>query len=186
MNPRQIAAAAGLSTYNTNKLCRRGHDGDRYTSNGMCVECLKITANIYKDARTERNTQRIEGFRAASVMLVPAMHTDLKRFGDFMRNASADQITMVMGIVNGVMDAIPNPTSSEPPRRGPVHAHIISAETIREYLAAKSWVMYEQTTDTKYVQLDEHWYPIDKVSEAISGRINFVFAGNPDPTTLPY
>lgn len=38
---RREAARRGEVRYYTGKLCQRGHDSERYTSNGMCVECLR-------------------------------------------------------------------------------------------------------------------------------------------------
>lgn len=49
MNYRQQASAAGIRTYQTGSPCRRGHTGPRYTSNGMCVECLKVHADTLRD-----------------------------------------------------------------------------------------------------------------------------------------
>ena len=40
---RREAKAQGLDKYNTGKPCRNGHIGDRYTRNGMCCECCKIS-----------------------------------------------------------------------------------------------------------------------------------------------
>lgn len=34
------ARARGDRFYNTGTLCRRGHNANRYASNGMCTECL--------------------------------------------------------------------------------------------------------------------------------------------------
>lgn len=38
---RHEAANKGLRTYNDGKLCRRGHNSERYTSTGNCIQCLK-------------------------------------------------------------------------------------------------------------------------------------------------
>lgn len=38
---RKSAVLAGLLRYYTGRMCRNGHDCQRYTSNGCCVECTK-------------------------------------------------------------------------------------------------------------------------------------------------
>lgn len=38
---RERAKILGLKVYRTGNYCRRGHNGFRYVSNGMCVDCLK-------------------------------------------------------------------------------------------------------------------------------------------------
>lgn len=38
------AAKAGLKRYYTGKLCRHGHDSERYVYNGHCVECAMATS----------------------------------------------------------------------------------------------------------------------------------------------
>ena len=39
---RAEAKAQGLKFYNTGKPCKHGHLSDRYTSTGICVECVKL------------------------------------------------------------------------------------------------------------------------------------------------
>jgi len=41
------AAENGQLRYYTGKSCRRGHDAERYTRSGMCVECAKLAATRY-------------------------------------------------------------------------------------------------------------------------------------------
>lgn len=38
----------GLSRFYTGKLCRHGHDSERFTSNGVCVECSAINSSNYR------------------------------------------------------------------------------------------------------------------------------------------
>ena len=49
---KQEAKVLGLKFYNTGKPCKHGHFSDRYASNAICVECIKI-ANVdkYKNNR---------------------------------------------------------------------------------------------------------------------------------------
>jgi hypothetical protein len=48
---RKEAKAQGLDKYNTGKPCRNGHLSDRYTLNGTCVECCKITSQKHEYER---------------------------------------------------------------------------------------------------------------------------------------
>lgn len=45
---RFTAMLNNITRYNTGAPCMRGHNSDRYSSNGGCVECLKGHANKYK------------------------------------------------------------------------------------------------------------------------------------------
>jgi len=39
---RQSAIALGKSVYFTGKACKQGHVTQRYTSNGACLECVRL------------------------------------------------------------------------------------------------------------------------------------------------
>lgn len=55
MNLRLQAAEQGHKTYTAAKPCKQGHAPERYTSNGMCVECTKNHAAKFKvDHRAQR------------------------------------------------------------------------------------------------------------------------------------
>lgn len=45
---RQNAIKKGASRFYTGKLCRHGHDSERFTSNGVCVECAAINSAVYR------------------------------------------------------------------------------------------------------------------------------------------
>lgn len=46
---RFLAKSAGETTYTTGKPCKMGHDAPRITSNGNCVECMKVTKKRHYD-----------------------------------------------------------------------------------------------------------------------------------------
>ncbi|EJD6367785.1 hypothetical protein LHV16_17615 [Providencia rettgeri] len=45
---RKEAVTNGLSRFYTGKPCRHGHDSERFTSNGVCVECSAINSAAYR------------------------------------------------------------------------------------------------------------------------------------------
>jgi hypothetical protein len=45
---RETARMQNLTTYNTGSKCIRGHNSDRYTSTGNCIECLKRYSAKFK------------------------------------------------------------------------------------------------------------------------------------------
>lgn len=65
---RSEAARAGLKRYYNGTPCRRGHDAERYTSNGMCCKCLqkpigamvRVSFEVHQEDRKE-----VEAFVAA-------------------------------------------------------------------------------------------------------------------------
>jgi len=46
---RMSAAHSGLKRYYTGKLCKYGHDSERYVYNGHCVECA-INSSLRRQA----------------------------------------------------------------------------------------------------------------------------------------
>ncbi len=47
----QVAAAkAGATRYNTGKKCLNGHQADRYTLTGGCVECIRERNSAHRKA----------------------------------------------------------------------------------------------------------------------------------------
>ena len=67
---RQEARAAGLKRFRSGRLCPRGHNGERFTSNGCCCSCLAENVNDWRKANPEKRkaawdrqnlTRRING-----------------------------------------------------------------------------------------------------------------------------
>lgn len=44
---RAQAAESGLTRYYTGKPCNRGHDAERFVSNGSCIQCQKARTRVY-------------------------------------------------------------------------------------------------------------------------------------------
>ena len=65
---RTDAARSGLKRSYTGRVCRRGHDSERYTSNGMCCECMqkpvglivRVSFDVHQEDRKE-----LEAYAAA-------------------------------------------------------------------------------------------------------------------------
>ncbi|HAS8352695.1 TPA: hypothetical protein I7721_16515 [Vibrio vulnificus] len=45
---RREAIAQGARRFYTGKPCRHGHDAERFTSNGACVECIALNSAVYR------------------------------------------------------------------------------------------------------------------------------------------
>lgn len=50
---RNEAATCGLKRYYTGKLCKHGHDSERWVHNGHCVECT-MESNRRRQAEIKR------------------------------------------------------------------------------------------------------------------------------------
>lgn len=50
---RMDAAKSGLKRYYTGKLCKHGHDSERYVYNGHCVQCA-INTSLRRQAEIKR------------------------------------------------------------------------------------------------------------------------------------
>jgi hypothetical protein len=44
---RSEAAVRQLKRYFTGRPCRRGHQSERFTSSGQCIECMKKTVGLF-------------------------------------------------------------------------------------------------------------------------------------------
>lgn len=73
MNKRILAIANGELTYSSGKPCKAGHISERYSSNGMCLACLKIQHEARKDVvrlnKIKRNTALFDQLQEAKVMV---------------------------------------------------------------------------------------------------------------------
>lgn len=67
MDERFTALAEGKKTYSTGKPCRRGHHSERYSSNGMCLDCLKYKREVYIQAQARRNLLNSRKFHSEQV-----------------------------------------------------------------------------------------------------------------------
>lgn len=177
MTKRMIAAAAGDTFYMADRPCKQGHEPKRYTSNGMCVQCLKNHSNTLKQARIALNTNRFDGFSTTAVVTRPNQVDMVKRFEALLRNGTPDQVKVVGDVIESMTPAV----ATTPP---PTPMRMLTREKVQELIAAKPWDFYYQTLDTKYVQFGEDWYDIDDVQRAVNGTVNFIFAGSPDPSTI--
>jgi hypothetical protein len=63
---RADAAAHGLKRFYTGKVCKRGHDAERYTRNGTCVECGYWRQADPRSAAFDAETVRQLEFERAS------------------------------------------------------------------------------------------------------------------------
>lgn len=64
----------GLRTYRTGRICRAGHDAERYTSTGGCVECLRVRNKDQAAAVREAIRPTDDGSRLFTYRLHPDDH----------------------------------------------------------------------------------------------------------------
>jgi len=56
---RKDAMLAGKLRYYTGNMCRNGHDCERYTSNGACIECIRPSRMYVKHAIAQFRVVRL-------------------------------------------------------------------------------------------------------------------------------
>lgn len=107
---RTDAIDLGLLTYTTTKSCRRGHAGERYTSNGMCVQCLKergkAQADDKKMRRMIRNTRIKDGLIDKSINLRGKHEALLDQIVAILNNDNQDHIARVTLFVGSMAPAV--------------------------------------------------------------------------------
>ncbi len=96
-NSRTAALSAGAPFYNTGKPCKHGHVADRYSSNAMCVDCLRkqrnATAELARDAK-RREKRMLFNDMVKSTIWVPRTATTILHTLTELLNAPDAEITM--------------------------------------------------------------------------------------------
>lgn len=105
MNKRHAAIADGQVTYRSGKPCRKGHDAERYSSTGQCVECLKDQATKTKSVARDARARRFIALANSGVeckLIIPLQYrTALNEFSDIINNqALADTLVAFMLMLN--------------------------------------------------------------------------------------
>jgi hypothetical protein len=62
---RKRAIAAGRKTY-TGKPCKRGHGGEKYVSNWLCVECASDQSSARREAKPDERREYDRKWREAN------------------------------------------------------------------------------------------------------------------------
>ena len=100
---RDTALTFGRLTYNNGKPCRRGHFSDRYSSNGMCIECLKLQAGERKlkvdGSRAARNKALFDQLQPKQVWVRPQHHAAISEYADVLRYGSPDVIAQCVAFI---------------------------------------------------------------------------------------
>lgn len=98
MGNRENAIENHNVTYRSVKKCKRGHDSERYTSTGQCVECLKQHSHALKSARRtariRKNLDSINQIVETVVLCSVARQDAINSLNDIMRENGhrADQL----------------------------------------------------------------------------------------------
>ena len=170
MTTRIQAIEAGTTTYTPDRPCKRGHT-ERYTSNGMCVKCLKRHAEAVQAKKIERRNLNDDGFDTITITARSHLFHIIEKFKELMLNGTPEQIKSVE---NFLTTMAPRPPLGK----------ILHREALADLLVTKPFDQYVQCYDNKFVQFGGDWYDIDEVQRLNNSTVNFIFAA--DPSTIDY
>lgn len=107
------AIAAGHLTYNTGRPCRRGHNSDRYTSNGMCVACVKMKDDARRTARNLNRRKfinaKVNNFHERTYLVHEDHRAIVEKFCEVLQYGDGFEITHLIDIVEKAHERAPTP-----------------------------------------------------------------------------
>lgn len=107
------ALERGEVYYSTGKPCRRGHNSDRFASNGSCRECLRIqqaaSLNNAKVARGRRNLALASGMREFKYLHQLVHQETLQQLCDILQYSPVTLINALKDQINTIHETCPNP-----------------------------------------------------------------------------
>jgi len=104
MGNRDEALLKGEKFYNSGLPCRRGHQADRYTSSGNCVECGALSASLMKAKRDFGiQTKRGNPLLFATTLPEPA-HLVFRGLRDLIVSARPDQQGEILDCLMGILE----------------------------------------------------------------------------------
>lgn len=113
MNKRLTAIAEQKLQYNSGKPCRKGHISDRYSSNGMCIECLRISneasKGLMKVARIKRNTALFATLREHTFMVRECDRSWMAKVADIFQYAKPEVVAQLTSFVDQLHKHTPTP-----------------------------------------------------------------------------
>lgn len=178
MNAKQDEALeAGHLTYNTGKPCRRGHVSDRYTSNGMCVGCVKMKDAARKEQRVERRRKyvnaRVQNLQARTFMVAENHRSIVQEICDALQFGDASTIAEIAKFARDVYDRTPSPKAL---------GYDAIVKILRwdgksapfGMLELENVIEQDRDTGDMYVNHNGHKYELSRVEEVISKRRLFV------------
>ena len=113
MSMREDAIAAQKLQYNSGKPCRKGHHSDRYTSNGMCMECIRLNneamRGLAKTARIKRNTALFAHLRERIYMVRDCDAELMGKFAEVLQYSNPGVIAQCKQFIEALYAHTPIP-----------------------------------------------------------------------------
>lgn len=159
----KAAAIAGMSpTYFTGRPCKHEHIAPRYTSNGMCVECLKMhrvtSGSLAKRARIQANQLSAADMVEAKVW-VPRKHSTILHTITRLLNApdAAATITWLEMLDRASLDIA-------------ILAPLFDWRDNKVNIDPATFPMRNADDGRLLVQLRNAWYVGDEIMEVLRGQ----------------
>lgn len=115
MSTKLEAIQNGRPTFNTGKPCKRGHHSDRYTSNGMCIECVRQQNNAAKEvakvAKIRHNQALAANLQPRTFMVGERDREIVQRVCDIFQYGTPGLREEITDHINRIYDVCPHPRS---------------------------------------------------------------------------
>jgi hypothetical protein len=170
-NLRLEAIARQEATYSSGKPCRRGHDSLRYSSNGMCVECLRLqrvaASNLAKVEKAKRNLALGAGLRDRNFLVRVADVDLVTKFTEILQFGNATMHDNLRAYVDAIHATCPNP-------RALTRDDLAKLIELRpDGMAANPEAIpqaYDDATGKLYAIFNGYLYLGDHVAEVLQGK----------------
>lgn len=108
-----LAAQAGDLYFDNGKPCRLGHNSHRYTSNGACVECIRIKREAHKNvasiARRKRNVALFSNLREHKFMVAAGNAEAMQQLADIFQYSPDVYADIIKAEIAKLHAICPNP-----------------------------------------------------------------------------
>lgn len=178
MSKQDDAIAAGHLTYNTGKPCRRGHDSDRYTSNGMCVACVKMKDDARRTARDLNRRKfikaRINNLHERVFMVHEDNRPIVEKFCELLQYGDGFEVAQVREVIERAYERAPTPKALAFDDLVKVMAWDGVKVTNRAQLEQIGVLQFDYVDSTLYFFHNQQRYRAEDAAEVLKGNKLYV------------
>ena len=163
---RMLAAERGEMRYMMTKPCKRGHLGERYTSCGLCCDCITVNQQEIKNklgaAKSLANTKQFEPANIYSALVRPGHQVAFDDLAQVCFYGTPDQIDQCMAFIGTIAAQLPQAPAKPRPAGELTRAALAAAAcldaTSLVYSDGTPLRERQDTNGRTYIQVGTLWY----------------------------
>jgi len=173
MQNRTDAAAAGLKVFNTGKPCRRGHNSDRYVSNGSCIACLMEDQEARRQevqvGRRKFINAMVNNFHERTFLVRDEHRPLVQKFCEALQYGGDHVYVQLQSIVETFHDQVPSPKALNKLDLVRITKYG-TPEFNFAHLELYNVVECDRETGVMYLNHNGHKYLLSKVEEVLTNK----------------